>query len=40
MPQAVGDTADEVLAQVDRLSAAMEQAQRALEDAIDRLNAR
>ena len=40
MPQAVNDTADEFLAQVDRLSAAMEQAQRALEDAIDRLNAR
>ena len=40
MPQAVNYTADEFLAQVDRLSAAMEQAQRALEDAIDRLNAR
>ena len=40
MPQAVNDTADEFLAQVDRLSKTMEQAQRALEDAIGRLNAR
>ena len=40
MPQAVNDTADEFLARVDRLSRTMEQAQRALEDAIGRLNAR
>ena len=40
MPQAVNDTADAFLARVDRLSRTMEQAQRALEDAIGRLNAR
>lgn len=40
MPRAVGETADQFLDQVDRLSQTLDQAQRALNDAVDRLYGR
>lgn len=37
MPRAVGETSDQFLDQMDRLTQTLEQAQRALNDAVDRL---
>ena len=39
MPRAVGETSDQFLDQMDRLTQALEQAQRGLNDAVDRLYA-
>lgn len=39
MPRAVGETSDQFLDQMDRLTRALEQAQRGLNDAVDRLYA-
>ena len=37
MPQAVADTSDQFLDQIDAMTRALDQAQRALNDAVDRL---
>ena len=36
-PQAVADTSDQFLDQIDAMTRALDQAQRALNDAVDRL---